>query len=254
MTARDGRRQGEDWAELIVHVAALGLGVPTAQVRLARRAGDDGSLSRDAKPAGCTEAQHGSVLLQGVVEDFDRRSRERRGHSLANVERVLDRVEPPAESDLDHLGAFGVFCGYLVLDALVAGRDRHSDNWSITVTPEGARRLMASYDHATSLGFNLTDDRRARMLANDVELERWVVRGTAWRFEGGRDVTLVEWARRGAAMAGPSVRSHWRNALVQLDLALVDTVAADIDAVSGVTRTFVLSVLERNRRRLLDEL
>jgi hypothetical protein len=92
------------------------------------------------------------------------------------------------------------------------------------------------------------------MLAHDVDLERWVARGTAWRFEGGHDVSLVEWARRGVTMAGQSVRSHWRNVLVRLDLAVVDNVAAGIDAVSGVTRTFVLSVLERNRRRLLDEL
>jgi hypothetical protein len=248
---KDGRRQGEDWAELLVHVVGETMGVPTAAVRLARRAAADGLISRDVKPDGVVEAHHGSVLLQSLVEDYDRRGRDRRGHSIENVARVLDGVGPPMDERCIGLDGFGVFVGYLVLDALVAGQDRHSDNWSVTVMPDRSRRLMHSYDHASSLGFNLTDIRRRRTLAGG--MDAWVRRGTANRFEGGRDVTLVAWAARAAARADRDVRQHWRAALDQLDIATVAAVADRIDVVSEVTRTFITEILERNRGRLLDE-
>jgi hypothetical protein len=251
VTAKDGRRQGEDWAELLVHVVAETMGVPTAPVRLARRAAMDGLVSRDVKPDGVVEAHHGSVLLQNVVDDYDRRGRDRRGHSIENIARVLDGVGPPVDERCAGLDGFGVFVGYLVLDALVAGQDRHSDNWSVIVMPDRSRRLMPSYDHATSLGFNLTDVRRGRTLAGG--MDSWVRRGTANRFEHGRDVTLVAWAARAATRADLHVRQHWRAALDLLDIATVAAVADRIDVVSEVTRTFITEVLERNRGRLLDE-
>jgi hypothetical protein len=191
------------------------------------------------------------VLLQSLVDDYDRRGRDRRGHTIENVARVLDGVDPPADERCAGLDGYGVFVGYLVLDALVAGQDRHSDNWSVIVMPDGSRRLMHSYDHATSLGFNLTDVARQRTLAGG--MDAWVRRGMANRFEGGRGVSLVDWAVRAAAHAGDDVRLHWRAALGRLDVAAVAAVADRIDVVSEVTRTFVTEIVERNRGRLLDE-
>lgn len=58
VVAKKGRRQGEDWAEKVVeHVAAV-LGVPSAHIRMASRAGRPGLLSYDLTPLG-SELQTG---------------------------------------------------------------------------------------------------------------------------------------------------------------------------------------------------
>jgi hypothetical protein len=65
--------------------------------------------------------------------------------------------------------AFDVFAGYVVLDAWVANRDRHDNNWAvlrpITLSADPLR-LCGSYDHASSLGFNVTDEERSVRLAD----------------------------------------------------------------------------------------
>lgn len=68
------------------------------------------------------------------------RAKHREGHTLTNIQRALrDLNPPPDQEELKHLAAYDVFCGYLVLDALVANRDRHDHNWAVLILTE--RRL-----------------------------------------------------------------------------------------------------------------
>lgn len=99
------------------------------------------------------------------------RAKERLGHNLANIQTVLaprQAIEMP-----DSFTAFDQFCGYLVMDALVANRDRHEENWGVLRDPDGLVTLAPSYDHGNSLGFNLLDNRRLLELGRDPELKRW---------------------------------------------------------------------------------
>jgi hypothetical protein len=262
VTRHDGWEQGEDWAELLVHAVATLLGVPSAPIRLASCRGRNGLVSQDVTPRdpAATDGRGsrwstypGTDLLAEIVEGYDRRSGERSGHDLGNIRRVLEAVGPPVDAGCDELSAYDVLCGYLVLDALVAGRDRHSDNWSIAVHTDGDRRLLASYDHASSLAFNRRDSwRRATLLRQGVA--DWVRKGDAWRFEGGRGVPLVAWAARALRSASATARNRWLEAVGGFDPEPVGKLAAGIPTVSEVGRTFVVSVLSENRRRLLDEL
>ena len=52
---------------------------------------------------------------------------------------------------------------------------------------------MPSYDHATSLGFQLLDARRRRILEGP-GIADWAERGKATRFEDGMECSLVEYA------------------------------------------------------------
>lgn len=183
--------------------------------------------------------------------------RERVGHSLRNSRSVLRPVGPPREwSGPDGDGAsFGVFCGYLVLDGLIANTDRHEENWSVIRDAGGRIRLCASYDHATSLGFNLADAQRERLLDDPARFAAWLRRGTANRFEGGRRVTLVAHAVSGITLAPNWARSWWVNSLEALDLGALRTLldTADPPSLSEPARTFAIELIEANRRRLLDE-
>ena len=252
------RRQGEDWAELLASRVAELLRVPAAVIRLAVRDGQPGCLSKDARPpvqSGDGEelapAHPGSVLLSELVSDYEPRSRNRRGHTLVNVQAVLRGVRPPHAIGDAPLTAFDVFAGYLVLDALVAGQDRHSDNWSVAFHPDGHGELLPSYDHASSLGFNLLDARRHRLLADDGALEQWVAHGRATRFGDGQDVTLVDHATAALAMSAPAQR-HWLRRLEAFDVPTWRAVAVPDTVLSDVGRRFAVEIVIANRRRLLD--
>ncbi len=191
------------------------------------------------------------MLLSELVEDYAPRSRDRRGHTLVNVQSVLRDVRPPRAIGDTPLTAFDVFAGYLVLDALVAGQDRHSDNWSVAFDPDGHSELVPSYDHASSLGFNLRDDLRGRLLADAEGLERWVSRGRATRFGDGQGVTLVEHAATALSMSAPALR-HWLPRLESFDVPTWRAVGVPHAVLSDVGRMFAVEIVIANRRRLLD--
>jgi hypothetical protein len=189
--ASTGHRQGEDWAEKIVSELGALIGVPCAHVELASRDGEAGSISRNVVPFGWNRVL-GSVLLGTVIPDYvgavmDDRGRERpvrgrRGHSPQKIFEALAGCDPPSEVDAD--SAIEVFAGYLVLDGWVANQDRHDQNWAVLrpAAGPGRLRLAPSYDHASSVGFNLTDETRLKHLRPG-GMNRFAGRGRANRFE-----------------------------------------------------------------------
>lgn len=255
VTPENGVQQGEDWSEWLAADVAMGIAVPHATIRLATRDGVPAALSRSLRASG-EELQAGAVLLQGVV-GFVPRSKARTGHTLVNIRAVLHDVAAP-QGWVGPAGvgaAFGVFCGYLVLDALIANTDRHEENWAVIRDKDAVVRLCASYDHATSLGFNLSDERRHQLATDPGKLHAWLERGTATRFEGGRRLTLVSHAVQALDLAPSWARSWWASAVADLDIdslrVLIDTAAPP--SMSDPARTFALQLVEANRRRLLDE-
>lgn len=117
---------------------------------------------------------------------------------------------------------------------------------------------MLSYDHASSLGFNLMDTRRESLLERD-GVEAWATRAVAHRFEHDPKQprqsipTLVEAAQHALDLAGPSARHHWTEQLRTLEWADVENLVARVPRLSDPTATFILNVLRMNRRRLLHE-
>lgn len=132
--------------------------------------------------------QHGALLLADLLPDFATRSKERSGHTLDNIETDLRDVDAPAGSG--GLSAFEVFAGYLVLDALAANQDRHEENWAVLrpLPGEGRLTLAGSYDHGSSLGFNLTDSRR-QMHLDRGDVPVFASKARAQRFEEASDQT-----------------------------------------------------------------
>jgi hypothetical protein len=246
--------QGEDWAEKLVAEIAKLIGIPAAEIDLAKRSGIRGCVSYNVSPV-TFELQPGATLIGELVgADFDPRDRHAHGHTLANIATALAAYGvPPGFAGPSEISGFGVFAGYLVLDALVANRDRHCENWAVLrTTDRSPDKLAPSYDHASSLGFNLQDDRRERLLHDTRTFETFLRKGDAYRFEDGQRTTLVDYAIRALAMAGDLTRTFWLDRLAGLDPTELPLLTARIPTMSDRARSLAVELLIANRRRLLD--
>lgn len=260
VTIKDGHVHGEDWAEKAVAQLAARLGVPAARVEMAALPTAQGCISADLRPLG-HELQPGQVLLEerkapGYVHA---KGNVHLGHSLENIQRVLEGAKPPPGCELPfEATAFEVFSGYLVLDAWVANRDRHDNNWAVLrpiAQSADPLRLCGSYDHASSLGFNVTDEERSRRLAEQTLINQWCGRGYAVRFERGPDqrhLTLVDLAVQALRRCSDSAREHWLQQLEGVDQDEVRGIVARVPRMSDPARRFAEEVLGVNRRRVLD--
>lgn len=249
-----GGTYGDDWAEKLATELAGLLGLPAAEVDLARREDAVGVVSLRIDDPDRLDLVHGNELLAGREPAYDKELR--REHPLYTVDAVracLAGTEPPPGTADDLPDGFAVWAGYLVLDALIANTDRHHENWAVLVDQRTrATRLSPSFDHGSSLGFNVPAARLVRMTEDRTLLRRWCERGRSGHFAGRP--SLVDVAAEALALAGPTTRGRWLDNLGGLRPEDWNRVIDHIPGarMSAVARTFVGAVLETNRRRLLD--
>lgn len=277
----NGIAQGEDWSEVVSTEVAVALGVPCATTRLCVRHGQRGSISlhvdlgkRAGEPSPYS-VNEGTVALERCAsvldyfphlegepgQDPSRPDVRRPGHSLANIKSALCGLSaPPGFLGPDQMDAFDVFAGYLLLDALIANRDRHEQNWAI-LTPQLAsvsEALSPSYDHASSVGYNLPPAKRHRLAIDPKAFLAWVEKGTAYRFEHvkGQPVTLVQHAVDALDLGSEIGRGFWRAQVASLDLdSVTDSIASGvIPELSEDASSVASNILRLNHERISHEL
>ena len=266
----NGNEQGEDWSEVVSTQVAVLLGVPSASTRLCVRSGRRGSLSKSVRTPG-HDLNEGRVVLERAQApgyfaheegspgiDPGRPEVKRPGHNLPNIRDALHGMAAPPEFDgPSACGGFDVFAGYLLLDSLIANRDRHEHNWAVltpqlTTSPE---RLSPTYDHASSLGYNLSDPRRKDLLGRVGGLRGWAEKGTAWRFEHtDKPPTLVHHASQALLLCSMEAARWWRDRVNRLDLSPVLEAVQDraIPEMSEPAARFAHDLLVLNLGRLRD--
>lgn len=258
----------EDWAEVVTTEFARVLGVPCATTRLCVRNGLNGSLSlRIHDPARHTFVEGGLRLLDrpGVQVVRDRRDHPtanhrtvKQGHTLTNIAEALIGVQvPEGFVGPPDLTAFDVFAGYLCLDAVVANRDRHEQNWAVLepAAGDGPVMLAPSFDHGSAFGYNLTPTQRASMVSSPSDLEKWAKGGTAWRVEHVRPpgpVTLMDVARAALERCSPSAQQHWTGQFCEFDIDSFMSRLPSSNGLSDPAATLIAMLLEVNRRRFRD--
>lgn len=262
----NGTEQGGDWAEKAASEIANLLDIPAAEVELASWNGTRGSISRNVKPE-FWDMWSGRLWLDANTEvsyssaeasKSKRRNGASKGYSLASIHKSLVPMgPPPGHSGSASLTGFGVFCTYLLLDALIANRDRHEDNWAVLVETIGEPnpRLCHAFDHAGSLGYQLTDAGRQKMLDSEDGVNRWVRRGTAWRFEAPRDdkpESLVDLAWRAGKFAGEPTELALAARIDLLTPTSVDAIFDCLEEMSVVARRFAKEVILTNAERIRD--
>lgn len=250
---RHGRTLGEDWAEWIVHHLAGELGVPSAEIRPAMCESRRGIVSRRINnPSRGERLELGNSLLTEVLPGYDSaRKRENPHYTVSAVKRALaSTAAPDGFIGPDAMDAFDVWVGYLVLDAWVAGRDRHHENWGI-VSSSGGRKLAPSFDHGNALGFQETDEQLARLNESTEMRRAWLNRGKSHHFAGRP--SLVDLAQEALASASADARMYWEGRIKRLDMGHVRDIvrSVPVGTMSEVGHTFVLNILQENRERLV---
>ncbi|WP_341676693.1 HipA domain-containing protein [Niveibacterium sp. SC-1] len=180
---------GEDWAEKVAAEVARQINVRAATVELAEFEGRRGSATLSFLAPHGQHLEHGNEILAGRVLGYDGTRRHRQSaHTIDNIVLAIEKMFRTEELANQVLR---ILAGYLVLDALICNVDRHHENWGLLwqaqlrdETEEDWERpqlayaysVAPSFDHASSLGRELLDERRARIL-RDGRLESYVARG-----------------------------------------------------------------------------
>ena len=114
----------------------------------------------------------GSEILASKIDGYDTSPEARfrqRDHNVRNiikaVKETINGEDHQARQDLNRV--LNSLASYAVLDGLIGNMDRHHENWEIKdEISNGVRRFSVapSYDHASSLGRELHDQSRKRIL------------------------------------------------------------------------------------------
>jgi hypothetical protein len=237
--------QMNDAAEVIASRLAWSLGMPAADCRYAVREGSLGVISRNVTPPSHDLHNASTVLaeIDGYVhhqQEGGGRLRSDEGYTLDAVEHVLDGLSGPP--GWEHLRAFELFAGFLVLDAFVANTDRHPQNWAILEDRgTGERALAPTFDHGRALGSGMTDEKR-----RSADVPVWCARGRANPFTPREG--LLHLARR--AVEG-SAAAWWLTRVKLLDIEHIhEMMSAPPGRLSVDASSFMEQVLIENRRRL----
>jgi hypothetical protein len=162
---------GEDWSEKIAAELCSLLKLPHAEYELATCNGENGVISRSFLPKNGTLLL-GNEILARIYSDYPIDTRNLSKHTIERIFGAFDRLETDLSEVLMPLGwepleniikVHHVFIGYLLLDAWIGNSDRHHENWGF-VELEQKLYLAPTYDHASSLGRNESDEKRSERL------------------------------------------------------------------------------------------
>lgn len=173
------------WAEKIAAEVAGLLGIRHAVVELAKFRDRRGSVTKSFAHGERVLVHGNEVLARTMPYDPDKRFGQS-GHTLHQIFRALQTVFTEEEA----AAAIRQFAEYIVIDALIGNTDRHHQNWGLLVkrTPSGLCGCLApTFDHASSLGRELGDAKRAgRLRDGTVGLYSEKGRGAIFWSESGR--------------------------------------------------------------------
>ena len=162
---------GEDWAEKVAAELCELLGLPHAEYELAETwQGNRGVVSPKFLRAEGEILVNGNELLVPIVSNYDTFATYKASqHTIGAVLEAIgnESINLPlgwtAPSRIE--AAVDVFVGYLLLDAWIGNGDRHHENWGIiskkiVSAATETIYLAPTYDHASSLGRELSDEKR----------------------------------------------------------------------------------------------
>lgn len=242
---------GEHWAEKIVAEVADAAGIEHAIVELAQFQNNRGSITESFVQQGVI-LRHGNQILETHVPGYT--SAEKRfkqsQHTLENIWEVMKNA---SEARL-------AIAEYTVLDALIGNTDRHHENWGALLwrgKNNWEWRVAPSFDHASSLGRELTDERRNELLEQN-RVGGYVEKGHGgiyWSQDERRGPSPLELVRR-AARKYPDLYQPAASNLARIDEDNLDRIVNRIpsDWMSPLARAFAVEMMRYNYRELQEVL
>ena len=154
--------------------------------------------------------------------------------------------------------AIDTFIGYLLLDAWIGNSDRHHENWAF-IDFEGKSYLAPTYDHASSLGRNESDERRKKRLTTkdkgfSVEAYANKCNSCLYANVGDRKPLKTLDAFCEAVKLHPQAANIWLDRLAGISindtLELFERIPNSL--ISSTAIEFAQKILEINQNKLLD--
>jgi len=259
---KEGRpNTGENWAEKVACELCGLLDLPHAYYELAIWRGTKGVVTKSFVPPG-GRLVFGNELLARFVKGYaaDRVYRQTQ-HTVRAVIAVLraNTIRLPlgyGSNSTTH--AADLFVGYLLLDAWIGNTDRHHENWGLLVTPPRRIELAPTFDHASSLGREETDERRMeRLMTKDKRgsVDAYAARARSAFFHSPADRRPLSTlgAFRVAARFQRRAGAFWLARLASVEWPRVETIFNDMPSseMSEVSKSFAQKLVTINRERLL---
>lgn len=254
---------GENCAEKIACELCKLIGLPHAEYDLAIHQGKRGVITPNFVPKGA-RLELGNEILARYVSGYEKTKRfSQTQHTLTRVFGLIRRKEvelPIGFSGFDNINsAIDVFVGYLMLDTWIANQDRHHENWGYVIElSNGSIHLAPTFDHASSLGRNESDENRARrLITKDIgmSMQRYVERAKSAFYQTQNDTKPLSTidAFRIAARWRPDAARTWLKKLENVSLADVRGITDRVshEEMSDTAKRFTLQILDLNRQRLL---
>lgn len=247
---------GEDWAEKIAGEVATLLGLPHARYELAEAGGKRGSVCLDF--AGNSDLIHGNELLWQIDQSYPvSRNWRVSAHTVSNVMRVISnpiRDLPTSGADVDKMFA-EVFVGYLALDALIGNTDRHHENWGL-LRRGNAVELAPTYDHASSLGRELRDEKRRELLKGKRVAEYALrARSALYAIESDKRPLSTHAAFLAASKRMPMSREAWLARIASISPHALEQIIHCVpsERITPDGRQFALQLMLKNQSILGEE-
>lgn len=244
---------GENWAEKVSCEIAELLGLPHAKYELAKWRDFHGVITPSfVKPD--SHLVHGNEILRpGQTNRYGTK------HHLVRIVMTIIRSAPiqPINISGELLTANEVFLGYLMLDALIGNSDRHDENWALIATPEGIK-LAPTFDHASSLGRNESDEKRVERLetkdkGNDIEAYASRTRSALYNTPNDSKTLSPLEAFQEASKYTKTKGIYWLNKLKELKDDDINEILSKIpeEVMSLPAKQFAYKIICINKTKLL---
>jgi len=261
---------GEHWSEKIAEQLCELIQIPHVKYDLARCNGRLGVISQNViddverMVMGNEVLHHHSPNEYPTPEEETEKYVRVKEHTISRVLGCLDHPEilpPKTKFNIAELNAGDVFCGYLMLDALISNQDRHHENWAIIVNNEtGKRTLCPTYDHAASLGRELLNKEREERL-NTRDKNRTInqflskARSELFNLKTDKKPLFTVDAFFKAVSKRDRARKHWIYRLQQVKEDEIRDIISNIpdNVMSETAKEFALQMVLGNMKRLLED-
>lgn len=240
------------------------LNLPHAYYELAIWKGKLGVITPTLVPEG-GQLILGNQLLTKVYQSYPRAQKyKQHQHTLPRIEALLTKHEPSIHRPLHWqpirgiTDSFEVFIGYLMLDAWIANQDRHHENWGV-IEFDQQLYLASTFDHAPSLGQNLTDNNRLKRLNTldkNYHITAYVKKAKSAIYEQpgeGKSLSTLEAFSKVARRRKMAARA-WLGQLEQITESHYQAIFQQLpkDIISPVAIVFAMELLKLNQQRLFS--
>jgi hypothetical protein len=260
---------GEDWSEKIAEECAVLLELPCAHYELAKSQRGRGVVTPTFVPHRGTLI-HGNELLLDLVPGYPQGVGNYRvsQHTIDLVFDTLDDATLQLPVSWQPVAGITrpveVFVGYLMLDALIGNTDRHHENWGLIdvfdpATDIQSRHLAPTYDHASSLGRNESEEKLSRRLNSKdrgFTVQKYAEKCRSSFFlkeDDHRPLTTFE-AFRHAAVKQPKAAQVWLSQLTRMTEGELARMFSEIpvEHISSSASQFAQAIIRFNKGRLLQ--